>query len=142
MTREDYREDKRVYLQMIQGVVSRMGNNLFYLRGWSITIIMGALAFLSQININHNLIFLLIIIGIITLLFWIYDGYFLALERRYRNLYNDICKKTDEIDFSMDVNKYSKVIDNKAIWCMFSKTICPFYALLLTATIYLIILAR
>ncbi len=135
---KDIGDDKRAHLQMIQGVISRMGGNLFYLRGWSIAVIAGVLAFLSQSSVNKSLLVPLIILGIVTFLFWIYDGYFLSLERKYRDLYDDVRKKTDGIDFSMNISKYSKTVDNKVIWCMFSKTIFPFYILLTIATIYLI----
>lgn len=141
MSEANNEEDKRVHLQMIQGVISRMGGNLFYLRGWSIAIIAGVLALLSQNNSSDDhMLTPLLILAIIALMFWIYDGYFLAQERRYRGLYGDVRKKTGRIDFSMDTSKYAKMIDNKIIWCMFSKTIFPFYVLLLAATVYLIII--
>ncbi len=134
---ESTTEDKRAHLAMIQGVINRMGGNLFYLRGWSIAIIAGVLAILSQKDSPDLLP--LYFLGAITVLFWVYDGYFLAQERRFRALYDDVRKKNSQtIDFSMSTSKYSSVVDNKVVWCMFSKTIWPFYISLLGATIYLI----
>ena len=37
-------ENKRAHLAMIQGVIDRMGGNLFFLRGWSITLLAGLFA--------------------------------------------------------------------------------------------------
>lgn len=130
-------EDKRAHLSMIQGVINRMGGNLFYLRGWSIAIIAGVLAILSQKD--HPDVLPLYFLGAITILFWVYDGYFLAQERRFRALYDAVRKmRPDIIDFSMNTSKFAKEVDNKVIWCMFSKTIWPFYISLLIATIYII----
>lgn len=132
------REDKRKHLELIQGVVSRMGGNLFYLRGWSITLIGGVLAILSQAD-NVD-VFPVVILQAVTLVFWIYDGYFLGLERKYRNLYDKVRNLPDkEIDFSMDTSEFNALKNNSLIYCMFSKTLAPFYILFLAASVYLMI---
>ncbi len=137
MSTQSTAEDKRAHLAMIQGVINRMGGNLFYLRGWSIAIIAGVLAILSQKA--HPDALPLYFLGAITMLFWVYDGYFLAQERQFRALYDDVrIKKPEDIDYSMDTKKFVKYVDNKVVWCMFSKTIWPFYISLLSATVYII----
>ena len=129
-------DDKRKHLELIQVVISRMGGNLFYLRGWSITLIGVVLALLSQVN---NQLPLLIIMGVIVV-FWLYDGYFLGLERSYRNLYDKVRKLDEkEIDFSMDIREFNNNKKNTLIYCMFSKTLAPFYVLSLAAAFCLII---
>ena len=142
--RNEAAENKRKHLEMIQGVISRMGGNLFYLRGWSITLTAGLLAiFTSQKKLENLRLFPLFILGVVTGMFWIYDGYFLALERKYRCLYNEVSrKKPEDVDFSMDVSKFNKEVDNKVIFCMFSKTLAPFYLFLLGVTVYLIVTAN
>jgi len=131
-------ESKLKHLEFIQHVVSRMGGNLFYLRGWSITLIGGVLAILSQ---NENLdSFPVIVLLIVTLMFWVYDGYFLALERKYRDLYNKVrTLPEEEIDFSLDVREFNDKKKNTLIYCMFSKTIAPFYILFIIGGIYILV---
>lgn len=131
-------EDKRKHLEFIQGVISRMGGNLFYLRGWSITLVGGLLALLSQVN-NKDEFPLILLTGVVVV-FWFYDGYFLSLERRYRALYNKVRKQpTKDTDYSMDIREFNNDKQNSLVYCMFSKTLAPFYLLFLTAVIFLIV---
>lgn len=131
-------ERKLKHLELIQGVVSRMGGNLFYLRGWSITLIGGVLAILSQTKDDVNN-FPIVVLIVITLMFWAYDGYFLGLERKYRDLYNSVMLLPEkEIDFSMDTTQFNELKKNSLFFCMFSKTIAPFYLFFLAGGLYLL----
>lgn len=115
-----------------------MGGNLFFLRGWSVTLIAGVLAILSQ---KDNVdVFPGIVLVVVVLMFWVYDGYFLALERKYRDLYNKVRKLPEkDIDFSMDVREFNDKKKNTIPYCMSSKTIAPFYIISLAGAIYLIV---
>lgn len=131
-------ETKAKHLEMIQGVIGRMGGNLFYLRGWSITLAAGLLALLAQKDSPK--LFSLVMLGSVTIIFWIYDGYFLSLERKYRDLYDKVRRMPDsKIDFSMDVSEFSILKKNALFYCVFSKTLAPFYLFFIGATIYLIL---
>jgi len=118
-------ENKRKHLEFIQGVINRMASNLFFLRGWTITLIAALLAlFIKSTNPNYIICFLLVLIFV----FWILDGYFLSQERLFRALYNHVRKLDEkEIDFSMNTNDYKK--DKKNTWAcsMFSSTLLIFY---------------
>ena len=131
-------ESKSKHLEMIQMVISRMGGNLFFLRGWSVTLIGGVLAILSQ---KDNVdIFPGIVLAVVVLMFWVYDGYFLGLERKYRDLYNKVRKLAEkDIDFSMDISEFNEKKKNTIIYCMCSKTIAPFYIISLAGAIYLLV---
>ena len=132
-------ESKLKHLELIQHVVSRMGGNLFYLRGWSVTIIGGVLAILSSQKDKLDP-FPVIVLLIVTIMFWIYDGYFLSLERKYRDLYEKVRALPDkDIDFSMNTSEFSGLKKNSQIYCMFSKTIAPFYVLFIVGGIYILI---
>jgi hypothetical protein len=132
-------EDKRKHLELIQNTVSRMAGNLFYLRGWSVTIIGGVLAFLSTQKDKAEP-FPVIVLLVVTVMFWMYDGYFLALERKYRDLYGKVRSMPEkDIDFSMDVSEFNKLKKNSQIYCMFSKTIAPFYILFIVGALYVLI---
>ena len=131
-------DDKRKHLEFIQGVISRMGGNLFYLRGWSITLVGGLLALLSQAS-NKDEFPLILLTGVVVV-FWFYDGYFLSLERRYRALYNKVRKQpAKDVDYSMDIREFNSDKQNSLVYCMFSKTLAPFYLLFLVAAIFLIV---
>ena len=87
--------NKIAHLQMIQGVIDRMGGNLFFLRGWSITLLAGLFAISTSETLSVTkwapLLFFILLI-----LFWLYDGYFLSLERKFRGLYDKVRKLSEE----------------------------------------------
>lgn len=117
-----------------------MAGNLFYLRGWVITLVAGVLALLSQID-GDVLPFLLVIL--VMFISWVYDGYFLSMERMYRDLYDKVRKLKDEqIDFSMDVSEFRQYKKNTILFCMFSRTLFFFYAPLIIVAIYLVFKAN
>lgn len=128
-------ENKRKHLEFIQNIISRMASNLFFLRGWTITLIGALLALFSKSNNSSYIIYFLIII---ILVFWILDGYFLSKERLFRDLYNHVRKlKEEEIDFSMDTREYQKLKKNTLIYAMFSDTLLVFYIPLIGAALFI-----
>ena len=129
-------EKKLKHLELIQGVVTRMAGNLFYLRGWVITIVAGVLVLLTQTTVNRLPV---VFLSLVTLLFWGYDAYFLSLERLYRDLYDKVRKmKDEEIDFSMDIREFKQYKKNSMVFCFFSPTLRYFYTPLFLATLYVI----
>ncbi|KKT81087.1 MAG: hypothetical protein A2925_04810 [Candidatus Yanofskybacteria bacterium RIFCSPLOWO2_01_FULL_44_22] len=133
-------EKKLKHLEFIQNVISRMAGNLFYLRGWVITLVAGVLVLLTQTDSGQLPI---IFLSLVIVLFWGYDAYFLALERMYRNLYDKVRQmKEEDIDFSMDINEFKKYKKNSIVFCIFSPTLRYFYGPLLLATLYVIFLVK
>ena len=132
-------ENKRKHLEFIQGAINRMAGNLFFLRGWTITLITALLAlFIKGTNSDYvSIIYFLIII------FWILDGYFLAQERLFRALYDHV-RTLDEkdIDFSMDTSEYKKDKKNRWLNAMFSRTLLVFYLSLVAATLMIYCLTK
>ena len=118
-------ENKRKHLELIQGVINRMAGNLFFLRGWTITLIAALLAlFVKGTNSNYIIYFLLVLV----LVFWILDGYFLSQERLFRALYNHVRKLDEkEIDFSMNTSEHKKDKKNTWVCAIFSSTLLVFY---------------
>lgn len=131
-------ENKRKHLEMIQGVINRMAGYLFLLKGWGITLI-AAIVALSAKDANPKY---MAVAYFPILAFWILDGYFLAHERLFRALYDDVRKLDDsQIDFSMDTAKYRNNERNRWLNCMFSATLLWFYlplVALMLAIMYLI----
>lgn len=113
--------DKHKHLDYIQAVVTRMANNSFLLKGWTVTLCSATFVVLDSSEPFH----FISIIMIPLIVFWILDGYYLWQERLYRGLYNSVIKKSeDDIDFSM-----RPLPTNKNTWidAVFSKTLILFY---------------
>lgn len=128
-------ENKRKHLEFIQAVISRMAGNLFFLRGWTITLIGALLALFSQNNNSNYVVYFLIVL---TFIFWILDGYFLSQERLFRALYGHVRKlKEEEIDFSMDTSEYKQYKNNTWVYSMFSPTLLIFYVPLIGAALFI-----
>ena len=70
-------ESKLKHLDLIQGVINRMANNSFLLKGWSVTLI-SALFALAAKDSNSLFIYLAYFPCVA---FWSLDGYFLWQER-------------------------------------------------------------
>lgn len=133
-------ENKRKHLEFIQSIVSRMSGNLFFLRGWTITLITALLAFIIKGSSTNYVIYFLIVL---ILVFWILDGYFLSQERLFRDLYNHVRKlKEEEIDFSMDTNEYKKYKKNTLVYAMFSSTLLVFYLPLMGTALFIAYLIK
>ena len=130
-------ENKRHHLEMVQGVISRMAGNLFFLKGWAITLI-AALFALAARDTNPKYI---IIAYFPVFVFWILDGFYLRQERLYRDLYDDVRRRDEgEIDFSMDTRKYNSNERNGWLCSMFSATLLWFYVPLIIIMILIMFL--
>ena len=128
--KQNHGPNKIAHLQMIQGVVDRMGGNLFYLRGWSITLLAGLFA-ISTSELLKVAEWAPLLFFVLLVLFWIYDAYFLSLERKFRGLYDKVRKLSEEeIDFSMGIGDFKTHADKTIMACLFSPTLLGFYGVL------------
>ena len=131
--------NKIAHLQMIQGIVDRMGGNLFFLRGWSITLLAALFAISTSSSLQADK-WAPILLFVLLLLFWVFDGYFLSLERKYRDLYNKVRLTSEEkIDFSMDIAEFKTHSDNTLCATMLSPILLVFYGILGSAMVVIII---
>jgi hypothetical protein len=117
-------EKKLKHLEFIQNTVSRMASNLFFLKGWTVTLIAAVYALAAK-DANNKYFAIAYLAAI---LFWVLDGYFLAQERCFRALYDQV-RVLDEskIDFSMDTREFQRETRNTLIGAMFSKTLVLYY---------------
>ena len=135
-------DNKIKFLEMIQGVITRMASNSFMLKGWAVTLVAGTFALSAKES--NSLFFLIAYVPII--LFWFLDSYYLQLERKYRKLYNVTTEKEPEcIDFKLSVIPSS--FDDKTCFhqSLFSRTEVGFYlptALLVAVVIILSLLIK
>ncbi len=116
--------NKHKHLEFIQASISRMSGNLFLLKGWSITLI-AALFALAAKDTNK----MYIVVAFFPLfIFWFLDSYFLAMERRFRSLYDHVRElKEEEIDFSMSIETYKSDPRNSWLSALLSRTLFTYY---------------
>lgn len=122
-------------VEIVQDVISRMGNNSFLIKGWAVTLIVASLLIIG--TSYHHFVALLP-----WLVFWYLDAYFLRTERLYRKLYEWLVKnRVTSNEFLLDMDRTSlERRFGKEVLCtsqmMFSKTLIVFYGLLLIIIIF------
>lgn len=126
-------DKKTKHLEMLQDIISRMANNSFLLKGWSVVLVSALFALAAK---DSN-IYYVYLAYFPTIAFWMLDGYYLWQERLFRKLYDKVrLIEESNIDFSMDI---SSVKDKSGSWfdAMLSKTLNIFHGTVV-ATIILI----
>ena len=128
-------EKKISHLNMIQSIITRMGNNSFALKGWSVGIMIAVYAFAGNSNVKAVIVTLMPLI-----VFWFIDTYYLMLERKFRCLYDDVrIKDEKDIDFSMNPNDVKINLDEVKKYgffsIFFSKSVLPFYLVCIATTL-------
>ncbi len=120
-------EERMKHLEMIQGIIQRMANNSFLMKGWVVTLIV-AVFVLADSTTNQNY-FWVAFVPII--FFWFLDSYYLTLERKYIFLYDKVRKKSGKVDFDLNITDitYRKVGNINLIFirCLFSLSEVFFY---------------
>jgi len=129
---EQVNADKKEHLKIIEDVITRMANNSFLIKGWTVSLISAILIFA---DLKNEPCFIWIVI-LPVIVFWILDASYLQLERKYRTLYKNV-----QQDFLYDLNNVplfemnTKDIKVDCIFkIMFSKTIMPIYTIIIIAT--------
>ncbi len=95
-------DDARIkHLEFIQAVITRMARNSFLLKGWSVTLATALLSLGKSDGSSQ-----LAILAYVPLVFlWALDAYYLLLEQRFRQLYEDARKGQTPL-FSMDITAH------------------------------------
>lgn len=124
------KEEQLKHLEFIQGVITRMGSNSFYIKGWTITLVAALLALYSS---RPNVAYLFV--GLVpAVVFWFLDSYYLWQERRFRGLYKDAAGLTEyQVSvFSMSIERYTAALDKEYsfVRLLWSKTIVWFYGVI------------
>ncbi|MDO9000099.1 MAG: hypothetical protein Q7W45_10070 [Bacteroidota bacterium] len=120
-------------IDLIQGIITRMANNSFLLKGWIVSLIAVLLALTDQTIVATKLTYFNLILILPVIVFWYLDAFFLHKEKCYRRLYNwTVSNRTtsDEHLYSLDYTRFEN--DEKSIWTIMftNKTLFPFYGLL------------
>jgi hypothetical protein len=133
----DLKEYMLKEVDLIQNIIKRMASNSFFIKGWTITLVVATLLLKDE---NGKVL----IAYVPLIVFWYLDSYFLQQERMYRELYNWVIKnrlKTDEHLLDMNASKRFSSKVNSKVQIMFSETLLSFYgSILLLLTIIVIYL--
>ena len=125
-------ENKLKHLEFIQNTITRMAQNSFLLKGWSITIV-SAIFVLSEIDSKKEFIY---IAYIPVMIFWLLDSYYLFQERLFRKLYATVSTLNEsDINFLMVTDDEAKKFKISWLKTFFSKTILIFHLSILIVII-------
>ena len=114
------------HLEMIQGVVNRLGHDSFLVKSWSMGILAAGIIFIARSEMQSGyavLAFLIPVIG-----FWILDGYFLWQERLFQEIYNEI-RKQKTTDFEMNPMRHTNKPKRSWAASTVSMTLSLFYGI-------------
>jgi hypothetical protein len=86
-------EARNKTLDHLQGIITRLAGNSFSIKGWAITLSSALLGFaLKDSKSVPELAYLALIP---TVAFWILGGYYLAVERSVRGVYNSLATSSE-----------------------------------------------
>ena len=128
----DHRFDVRLKaLDHLQSVIQRLAGNSFLIKGWAVTL-SSALLGLSVKGTNSAAVAYLAILP--TVVFWLLDAYYLALEREFRDKYA-AAMATDELpSFNLVVSRIT--IDRLRKAALAPATLLPYLALFVCEVIF------
>lgn len=133
------------YFQIIQNVITRMGQNSFQMKAWFATIFTTILVLIFALFDIFIKTVIYIALLIVIIQFWYLDSYYLRQERIFRKLYT---QKVEEYNsdnrenmkiFDMDFKKYNNNVD-KTWRIMFSTSEKYFYLVFFILIFFLLIL--
>ena len=124
------------HLEIMQGVIMRMGENSRSCKVWSVTLVAAILVLVARTgDADHVLIAVAPAV-----LFYVLDAYYLALERGFRRSYHTFVRQLHEgraNPYHLFTIDFVGRIPRETLWAMFmSFSVFPFY-LMVVATIIL-----
>lgn len=119
------------HLEIIQGVINRMGTNSLQCKTWSMMLFSAMSVILFQTENPKKAMYICIIILFMLLVFWVLDAWYLKMEKQFRHLYNAVRKEalpsgndSNNNLYRMDYRQYLE----KSVFCtMFAAAILPVY---------------
>lgn len=120
------------YLTILQSVISRMATNSSSCKTWCITLVSAIIVIIADKG-KPNYVWISVIPIV---LFLLLDSYYLALERQFRNVYNDFIRKlhfgkatVDDV-FYLSPQTGASATSLNILKASGSISVWPFYALL------------
>lgn len=97
--------NREKHLEFVLSAISRMAQNSFLARGWSITLTTAFLAVAA--NTDIKIAYALASVPIVV--FWVVDAYYLSMERRYRLLFDHVrSMPAEDIDYGLDTRAFKQ----------------------------------
>jgi hypothetical protein len=123
-------DDKLKHLEFLQGVINRMGQNSFLIKGWTVTLVSALFALAAK---DSSAIYVLVAY-FPTAAFWFLDSYYLYQERLFRKVYDSARGQNSPVDFSLSTKSFDKGLSD---WlkALFSITILIFYGVVIMTLI-------
>lgn len=116
-------------IDLIQACITRMANNSFLLKGWTISIIAVVLA-LADKAVKPELLSSILFIPLFS--FWYLDAFFLRTEKRYRKMYEWVLKMrcANDTTYLYDLNPHRFNAEVDSTWgVMWTITLRCFYGI-------------
>ncbi len=128
--------EREAYLAMIQGVINRLAQNSFLLKGWSVLLVSALLAVAAGSSED----WILPVAFLPAVAFWGLDGYYLRQERLFRRLY-DHARQADkaDVDYSMDTGPFQSEVSWRSV--VVSRTLSAFHGTLVAAVVIVTVIA-
>jgi len=132
--------DIQTHVNLIQGIINRLSGNSASVKAWCVTVVTGILV--VAIEKGHSGTALVALLPIVV--FCLLDGYYLSLERDFRQLYNRFVASLH--DGTLEQQQVYSVLPNAgsrhrataALSCILSTSVWPFYLLLLLADLLVV----
>lgn len=121
-------------IDLLQSCITRMAQNSFMVKGWTITLTGIILALVPE---TFDVRLLCIICFVLIICFWILDAFYLQKERLFRRKYELLIKNPESNDlyFDLDIRSLKKNDKEYNFFAiMFSLSVWPIYIPLLAAT--------
>jgi hypothetical protein len=128
-------------IDLIQGVINRMANNSFLLKGWLVSLIAVILALTKDTIVATQLSYFNLVLLLPVIVFWYLDAFFLHKEKCYRKLYEWVIENrsnSNEHLYSLNYKRFETKVKS-TFRIMFSQTLFPFYGLIVVVLIVLVI---
>lgn len=130
-------------LDLIQGVITRMSNNAFLVKGWNVTLISAIVVFGKDFIMSETKgIYYLLLLLIVVIPFWWLDAFFLRQERLFRHIYQKAVTDPEALNrtrYSLNPQEANTQVKN--IWrLMVSQYLVWFYLPIIVLVLLLIIL--
>ena len=101
-------------LDLVQSCITRMANNSFMIKGWTLTLFVALITFFNLKDLPD--IILIFALMSIVFLFSYLDAFYLWQERKYVQLYSDVIEKRDKGDFANLYNLSTKDYDTETVF--------------------------
>ena len=123
------------HLEIMQGVIMRMGENSRSCKVWSVTLVAAILVLVARTgDADHVLIAVAPAV-----LFYVLDAYYLALERGFRRSYHTFVHELHEgriNAYDLFAIDFVGRIQSETLWAMFmSFSVVPFYTMVMATII-------